>query len=171
MEKIFISGSISIKKLPDKAVEKLASIMEKGYEVLIGDAGGVDSRVQEILSNNGYSRVMVYHVGNQPRHNVGNWQTRSIISQNRLKGRALYTLKDQAMAADASYGMMVWDGKSQGTFNNMLEMRRLNKQFLIIRNGEEIRGSSIERLLQEKQAEQLELFPFSPTLGSSIVLP
>lgn len=162
MEKIFISGSISIKKLPDKAVEKLASIMEKGYEVLVGDAGGGDHCVQKILSDKGYSHVMVYHVGNQPRHNVGNWQTRSIITQGSLKGRALYTLKDQAMAADASYGMMVWDGKSRGTFNNMLEMRRLNKRFLVIRNGEEIRSSSIEKLLRERQAEQLELFPTGP---------
>lgn len=159
MEKIFISGSISIKKLPDAAVEKLASIMEKGYEVLIGDAGGVDYCVQKILSDKGYSRVMVYHVGSQPRHNVNNWQTRSITSQSSLKGRALYTLKDQAMATDASYGMMVWDGKSRGTFNNMLEMRRLNKRFLVIRNGEEIRTSGIEKLFQEKQAGQLELFP------------
>lgn len=157
--KVFVSGSISIKNLPPQAASRLRSIIEKGYDVLIGDAGGVDYSVQKLLSSKGYSNVMVYHVGNKARHNVSNWQTKRIASARNLKGRALYTLKDEAMADDADYALMVWDGKSKGTFNNMLAMRRLNKQFLVIENGVEKPASFIEDLLRAEASSQLELFP------------
>lgn len=157
--KIFVSGSIGIKSLPHQAALRLASIVEKGFDVLIGDAGGVDYSVQKLLSSKGYHNVMVYHVGDQARHNVNNWQTKRIAAAGNIKGRALYTLKDEAMADDADYALMVWDGKSKGTFNNMLAMHRLNKRFLVIENGEEKPAAYIEDLIKDHTSSQLELFP------------
>lgn len=50
--KIFVSGSISIKKLPQIAVEKLNSIIAHNFTVLAGDANGVDCLIQEYLKEN-----------------------------------------------------------------------------------------------------------------------
>jgi len=42
-KKVFISGSISIKKLPKEAQKSIDNIINKGFEILVGDAKGVDS--------------------------------------------------------------------------------------------------------------------------------
>lgn len=154
--KIFISGSISINQLPEAALLKLESIMSKRYEILIGDAKGADYNVQKVLAQNGYNNVLVYHVGNHARNNVYNWNTRQIPS-SREKGRALFTLKDTAMARDADYALMIWDGKSKGTLNNMREMSKLNKKFLVVHNGSILQQSHVNRLLNAESAEQLSL--------------
>jgi hypothetical protein len=36
------------------------------------------------------------------------------------------------MAHDADYGLMVWDGKSKGTQNNMQTMTALGKRFVVM---------------------------------------
>lgn len=41
-EKVFISGSISIKQIPEKAKESLSKIIQRNFTVLIGDADGID---------------------------------------------------------------------------------------------------------------------------------
>jgi hypothetical protein len=46
---VFISGSISINKLPLLALNKINAIIARNYTVLIGDAKGVDLLVQEYL--------------------------------------------------------------------------------------------------------------------------
>jgi hypothetical protein len=35
------------------------------------------------------------------------------------------------MAADADYGFMIWDGKSRGTRQNILELVKLNKRSIV----------------------------------------
>jgi hypothetical protein len=37
----------------------------------------------------------------------------------RARGFDLYSVKDTQMAKDASYGLMLWDGKSRGTLENV----------------------------------------------------
>lgn len=155
--KVFISGSISIKNMPSSALTELNKIIDIGHEILVGDARGVDYMVQKLLSEKSYRSVVVYHTGYVARHNVSNWVTKSIFAKNNEKGRALHTLKDEAMAQDADFGLMVWDGKSKGTFNNMLEMKRLNKSFIVIENGAVCKSDYIESLLKTTSEKQLEL--------------
>ncbi len=131
--KVFISGSISIKKLPQIAKEKLDKIISQGLTVIIGDANGVDSIVQSYLATQKYSNVIIYHIGTCIRNNIGNWPTLSVPSQN-LTGRAMFTLKDKKMALDSDFGMMIWDGKSKGTKANIQEMTKLGKHFYVIQN-------------------------------------
>jgi len=130
--KVFISGSISIKQLPQAAIEKIDNIIKKEYSILLGDAGGVDSKVQEYLYSNNYRNVTIYYTGERIRNNIGNWNTRNIENNCNLRGRAFYTLKDIEMAKDADYGLMIWDGKSKGTFNNIKKMKTENKRFYVI---------------------------------------
>ena len=47
--KIFICGSIAIKQLNEKITGQLDEFLDSKNEILIGDADGVDSLVQEYL--------------------------------------------------------------------------------------------------------------------------
>jgi hypothetical protein len=43
----------------------------------------------------------------------------------RSKDFAYYAAKDLAMAQDAKCGVMLWDGRSKGTLNNIQNLLRL----------------------------------------------
>lgn len=161
--KVFISGSITIKKLPKIAIEKIDNIIKQNFTVLIGDANGVDSHVQKYLFGKGYRNVIVYFAGNQIRNNLGQWKTEN-ISASRKTGRELYTLKDVKMANDANYGLMIWDGKSEGTLNNINVMKSKSKRFFVILNGTLIADQNIDSVIagnkpiEQKIEKQIELF-------------
>ncbi len=47
--KIFIAGPRAITSLDENVEAKLNSIIEKGFEVLVGDANGIDRLVQSFF--------------------------------------------------------------------------------------------------------------------------
>jgi tRNA(Ile)-lysidine synthase TilS/MesJ len=156
---VFISGSISIDKLPAPALEKINSVISKNYRILIGDAKGVDSLVQEYLLKKKYDNVIVYFTGENVRNNAGDWESNKIIADSdKKKGRELHTVKDKAMAKDADYGLMVWDGKSKGTLGNIKEMKKLNKRFYVILNGKIIDDKNFNADMSQK-TKKAELQP------------
>ena len=157
--KIFISGSIGINKLPASVIKKIDSIISKHFMILIGDAKGIDLTVQKYLLKKKYENVEVYYAGNNIRHNVGDWKIKEVLAKNNEKGRDLYTLKDIEMAKEADYGLMVWDGESKGTLNNILLMNKLNKKFFVALDGLIVNNTQIEEIIRFKAQEtQLELF-------------
>jgi hypothetical protein len=161
---VFVSGSISISKLPNSAVKKIDNIIHRNFTVLVGDANGVDLQVQKYLFRKKYNNVIVYFVGTKIRNNIGKWKVEEINNVDNKKGRELYTLKDIAMAKDADYGLMIWDGLSLGTLNNIKEMKNRNKRFYVVLDGLIIDEKNIDIIIniQNKQMEtnklQLELF-------------
>jgi len=128
-KKVFIGGSISIRKLPKLVLDKLNNIINKQFDILIGDAPGVDTLVQQYLFENNYLNVTVFHI-HYCRNNVGNWSTRKVPT-NGLIGRKAYMQKDIVMANLADYGFQIWDGKSKGTWNNILNLYKQYKYCLI----------------------------------------
>lgn len=157
--KIFISGSIGINKLPMSVMKKIDSIISKHFMILIGDAKGIDLVVQKYLFKKKYENVQVYYAGDNIRHNVGDWETKEILAKNNEKGRDLYTLKDVEMAKESDYGLMVWDGESKGTLNNIQLMNKLNKKFFVALDGLIVSNVQIEEIIRVKEKEtQLELF-------------
>ena len=46
-EKVFISGSLSIKVLPKETEETIDKIINKNAEILVGDAPGIDKLIQK----------------------------------------------------------------------------------------------------------------------------
>ncbi|MBR1600124.1 MAG: hypothetical protein IJ677_00945 [Alphaproteobacteria bacterium] len=157
--RIFISGSIGINKLPASVIKKIDSIIAKNFIVLIGDAKGVDLAVQKYLFKKKYKNVEVYYAGDNIRHNVGDWRTKGVLAKNNEKGRDLYTLKDVEMAKEADYGLMIWDGESKGTLNNIQLMNKLNKKFFVALDGLIVNNVQIEEIIRVKEQEtQLELF-------------
>ena len=65
------------------------------------------------------------------RNNVGNWPTRQIDAPRGARGFDYYSLKDRAMAEAAEYGLMLWDGKSKGTVNNVVNLSRDHKPVVV----------------------------------------
>ena len=47
------------------------------------------------------------------------------------KGFDYYSLKDRAMAETAEYGLILWNGKSKGTANNVVNLTRNRKPVVV----------------------------------------
>jgi hypothetical protein len=140
---VFISGSISINSLPKPAI----NIINQNITVCIGDARGADLLVQKYLFKKQYNNVTVYFAGDKIRNNIGNWQVKRIETSITKKTREFYTVKDEVMAKDADYGLMIWDGQSKGTLNNIYNMKAANKKFFVILNGMIAKDDNIDYLL------------------------
>lgn len=134
MHKVFISGSISIKTLDPRVVERLLNVINLDYQVLVGDADGVDSAVQKHLLSERTSNVVVYCAGEQPRNNFGNWTTQKVETSAKPGTRAFFTAKDLEMAEVCDYGFMIWDTKSSGTLKNIIELLKRKKSSLVYIN-------------------------------------
>jgi len=126
MTTVFIAGSISIRHLHPKVRERILNIMRQEFEVVVGDADGADTAIQQFLHAMAYRRVTVFCSGQVPRNNIGQWPVRRIPATQRPGTRAFFTAKDIAMADVADSGLMIWDAKSTGTLGNVIEL--LNRQ-------------------------------------------
>jgi hypothetical protein len=149
MTKVFISGSIKIKHLDAKVIERLSNIVTSNFSVIVGDADGVDSSIQEYLKLNGANSVVVYCSGETPRNNLGNWVTKKISTAYKPGTRDYFTAKDKKMAEDCDYGFMVWDASSTGTLSNALEIVERHKVALVYIN-------KAKQFLKVKDAQDVE---------------
>jgi hypothetical protein len=136
MVKVFIGGSQSIRKLPASVAARIDNIVEGGFTVLLGDASGADTCVQKYLAEKGYADVLVFCSGGC-RNNAGGWKTMIVSPNVGERGFDFYALKDREMSREADYGFMVWDGKSRGTLNNVVNMLSENKSTLVFFSPEE----------------------------------
>lgn len=134
MIRVFISGSMRIKRLDESVLSRINNILNKEYGVVVGDADGVDSSIQEYLSQKNAKFVRVYCTGSRPRNNIGNWETKKISTTSKPGTRAYFTAKDIEMANDCDYGLMVWDAKSTGTLSNAIELLIRHKKSLVYIN-------------------------------------
>ncbi|HSW09893.1 MAG TPA: hypothetical protein VLK32_03195 [Bacillota bacterium] len=119
MEAVFLGGSRRIARLTDGIRSKLDGLIERGLWFFVGDANGADRALQQHLANRGCERVVVYAVAGSLRNNVGHWKVHFVDPPRGARGFELYSAKDRQMANDASYGFMLWDGKSRGTLENV----------------------------------------------------
>ena len=131
MTKVFIGGSRRVSRLGAPVHARLDKIIDKGLAVIVGDANGADKAVQQYLFNKHYDNVEVFCSGTACRNNVGHWPTRQIHTDTHDKGLRFYTAKDRAMSSEATYGFMVWDGKSTGTLLNVLRLLRQDKKVVV----------------------------------------
>ena len=132
--KVFFSGSKSISALSEEVKSSLDEHIALGTEFLIGDCYGVDAAVQMYLDSKGYSNVIVYCSGETPRNNyVTGAKVRSCAEIAKgLTGRAFQYVKDIQMAQDCDQALMVWDGKSKGTAENIRRIKEMGKPYRII---------------------------------------
>jgi hypothetical protein len=169
---VFVAGSRQISRLPAEVKTRLDTMVEKGFQILVGDANGADKAVQRYLADKSYPNVLVHCMKDHCRNNVGNWPTREVAAPRGAKGFDYYSLKDRAMAEAAEYGLMLWDGKSKGTVNNVVSLSRDHKpvvvyvaptkQFRTIRTPDDLRdllaqgdSDSVKRIVSELHLESL----------------
>jgi len=131
MINVFIAGSRQLSRVSAEVKRRIDTMIEKGFTILVGDANGADKAVQRYLAEKSYRNVIVHCMADRCRNNVGDWPTRKILGSERARGFAYYATKDQAMVDDASYGLMIWDGKSKGTLNNIINLIRREKPIVV----------------------------------------
>lgn len=163
MTKVFIGGSIKITGLNKDIKYRVDNIIQKEYIVFIGDANGTDKAVQKYLFDKGYKNVRVFCMGNECRNNIGNWETRHIEETMSRKDYYYYSIKDLEMAKETDYGFMIWNGKSRGTFNNVINLLKENKKVLVYFSPTKefynlITIDDLEKLLAKCEKKFLEVF-------------
>ncbi|WP_445354224.1 hypothetical protein ACJJI5_12695 [Microbulbifer sp. EKSA008] len=138
MTRVFISGSITIKRVDLAVQERISRIIQSGFIIILGDAAGADSSVQKYVDSVNYRNVIVYCSGTKARNNFGDWDTQCISTSHRAGSREFYQAKDMEMANDCDYGFMIWDRSSTGTLSNVIELTKREKYSLIyIKNTSE----------------------------------
>jgi hypothetical protein len=167
---VFVAGSRRISRLPAEVRSRLDTMIEKGFHILVGDANGADKAIQRHLADKSYPNVLVHCMKDHCRNNVGNWPTREVDAPRGARGFDYYSLKDRAMAEAAEYGLMLWDGKSKGTVNNVVNLSRYHKpvvvyvaptrQFQTVKTFDDLRdllakgdSDSVERIVNELHLE------------------
>ncbi len=131
MIKVFIGGSRRLSRLNKDILDRIDNIIANSFTILIGDANGADKSVQKHCAGMNYKNVIVFCSGNECRNNIGNWRTFNINMEKKRRDINYYTVKDLEMAKEADYGFMIWDAKSKGTLNNIIELTKLSKKVLV----------------------------------------
>ena len=120
--KVFISGSISIKELPQEVKNSINKIIEKNLEILVGDAKGIDTLVQNYCLLLNYYNVTIYSISTFPRYKASdNFKIKYIEVPSSIKReRERQQEKDKAMTLDSEFTFAVWNSKSKGSYANIL---------------------------------------------------
>ena len=130
--KVFVAGSRRLSRLDAEVRRRLDNIVEKHLAVLMGDANGADKAVQEYLNTKKYGEVTVFCMEGECRNNIGHWPTHDVQAARPSKRDfAYYSTKDRAMAEEADYGLMLWDGQSRGTLRNIIDLVHRGKTVVV----------------------------------------
>lgn len=137
--KVFISGSISIKKLTNEITNSLDNIIDKNLEVLVGDADGIDSLIQNYLCSRNYFNVTVYSITSVPRYSASNeFNFKHIfVSSEIKKERQRQQEKDKTMTLDSEFSFVIWDAKSKGSYANLLRALENDKKIKLYLSTED----------------------------------
>lgn len=127
--KVFISGSISVKSLDKIIIDSFNKILSNNLEVLVGDAPGIDTLVQDFFNHSDYTNLTVYSIQSFPRYKANeNYKTKYVEVSNEVKKeRERQTFKDEAMSYESNYSLVIWDGKSKGSYANIIRALKLKK--------------------------------------------
>jgi len=134
MTTVFISGSMRIKNIHPQVHKRIENMIKSSFDIVVGDADGVDTSIQIFLKTKSYERVVVYCSGQYVRNNLGSWPVEKVYTEEGKNTRKFYTAKDIEMAKKCDYGLMVWDSKSTGTLSNVFQLLTQEKKSLVFVN-------------------------------------
>ena len=83
MPTVFVAGSRQISRLPAEVGSRLDMMIEKSFQILVGDANCADKAVQRYLADTSYPSVFVHCMKDHCRNNIGNWPTRQLVGPAR----------------------------------------------------------------------------------------
>lgn len=172
MKSVFISGSIKIKTLPNIAIKSINNIINNDFSILLGDAYGVDCLVQKYLVEKNYFNAYIYSITDPPRNIATDKFSKKIIdyknmdeyrklseeekSKINFSERRKQSLKDIAMVKKADFLLVIWNGESEGSKNNIIRGIELNRKIKVILNSriipqENINIKFIENIYEENK--------------------
>ncbi len=175
MSTVFLGGSRKLSRLNSAIRTRLGGLITGQYSIIIGDANGVDKAIQCFFMEEGYRNVIVYCMDGECRNNIGNWDIHPVDSCGRKKDFEYFTMKDIKMSQLADYGFMLWDGKSKGTLNNILNLLQHQKKVLVYfspsKSFENIKSSeNLERLIMQCDSKSIGYFEKSINLSERMRL-
>lgn len=143
-KKVFISGSRSFTNLPKDFKESIEWLVElESYEFLVGDCAGTDLLVQQLLYSMHCKDVTVYCSGNYPRNFNGSvvWHRNCLgFPKPKVEDEGLveyYALKDIRMSRDCDKALVLWNGSSKATKNNIDRLKEMGKKVVLFNYGSE----------------------------------
>jgi hypothetical protein len=100
---------------------------------------------------------------NECRNNIGNWSIKHVLENRNRKDYHYYSIKDAEMVRETDYGFMIWDGKSKGTLNNIINLLKKNKIVMVYffpKRGfyKIVTFGDLENLLTRCEKKSLEVF-------------
>lgn len=148
--KVFISGSIVISNLSDDVRESIDKIIANKLQIIIGDADGIDTMVQKYCIEKNYVNVMVYSIFPIPRFVASDrFETKRVfVGEEIKKERERQQEKDKAMTADSDYSFIIWDGKSKGSYANIIRA---------LENSKKVKVYLDERFLEPEKTTKEEI--------------
>lgn len=115
-ETVFVSGTSKFKdqnsmyyrsELPDPIKKELDSYIKAKKKIIVGDAPGLDTAVQEYLAEKNYKKVVVYGT-DKTRINSGKWREKIVNgSEYKTGSKEWLAVKDKAMQEDSIEGLAV----------------------------------------------------------------
>lgn len=128
---VFIAGPRAVKTLNKDVKERLNNIINNNYAIVVGDANGIDKQIQIYCHSINYNNIQVFASNGKARNNIGQWEVKNVEVAPNVKGFDFYAAKDLEMAKTADYGFMIWNGKSKGTLNNIINLVKMKKKVLV----------------------------------------
>lgn len=126
-DSVFISGKVSYDKpLSNSLKSEIDKIIKARSRILIGDAPGADTRVQDYLASKKYSNVTVYTTDKKVRNNVGNWNVERISGNGFSDERSIRRQKDIAMTRAATRGLAIMPADDRPDSAMSLNVQRLH---------------------------------------------
>lgn len=123
---VFISGKVKFDEpISSACKDEIDRIISAKSKIIIGDAPGADTRVQEYLAQSGYKDVVVYTTDDYTRNNVGNWNVKKISGNNKTNEREIRREKDIAMTNAATKGFAISSDDDRKDSATALNIQRL----------------------------------------------
>jgi hypothetical protein len=150
---VFISGTSKLqdksstyyrKGLPKPIQNEIDGHIRDKKKIIVGDAPGLDTAVQDYLAEKGYKKVVVYGT-DYTRANKGNWREHISDGSKYEEGsKEWHAVKDKAMQDDAMEGLAVIleKGGAGATRKNVEALVNQNKKVKIY----ELRGVESDKL-------------------------
>lgn len=102
----------------------------RGSLFVVGDAKGCDAMVQKLLLDLSVNNVIVYHIGDKPRNNLGLFHTKGKFKSDEDRDSAMTNDSNEDIAwvrgeeeSKKLYGDKYREGRVSGTMKNLLRRK------------------------------------------------
>jgi len=162
MRKIFISWSMSIKRLPLKIERTLDLLIEKKYKILVWDAVWIDELIQDFFCKKKYFYVFVYSISYPRVYKTEKFKNIKVkIDENIKDLRERQTQKDIFMTEQSDVSLVIWDWKSKWSYNNIIRLLKNNKEVQVFYNNNFINKENLNINYIKKIYEENHMYSLS----------